>query len=57
MTFSFLRIFAFADRLILIYRIVIADITMKELRQLDVGYGYTADNGETYPFRSQYNWL
>ncbi|MGD6779692.1 glycerophosphodiester phosphodiesterase family protein [Sutcliffiella horikoshii] len=25
--------------------------TMEELRQLDVGYGYTADNGKTYPLR------
>ncbi|MCT2534690.1 glycerophosphodiester phosphodiesterase [Aquibacillus koreensis] len=27
--------------------------TMKELKQLDVGYGYTANNGETYPFRGK----
>lgn len=27
--------------------------TMAELKQLDVGYGYTADNGETYPFRGK----
>lgn len=27
------------------------DYTMDELKQLDVGYGYTADNGKTYPFR------
>ncbi|HOJ76698.1 MAG TPA: glycerophosphodiester phosphodiesterase family protein [Bacillota bacterium] len=27
--------------------------TMAELKQLDVGYGYTADNGRTYPFRGK----
>lgn len=27
--------------------------TMEELKQLDVGYGYTADDGETYPFRGK----
>ncbi len=27
--------------------------TMAELKKLDVGYGYTADYGETYPFRGQ----
>ncbi|MCP3030812.1 glycerophosphodiester phosphodiesterase [Halobacillus sp. A1] len=27
--------------------------TMQELKELDVGYGYTADNGETYPFRGK----
>ncbi|MGA4718608.1 glycerophosphodiester phosphodiesterase family protein [Fictibacillus nanhaiensis] len=27
--------------------------TMKELKQLDIGYGYTADNGKTYPFRGK----
>nr|WP_255648067.1 glycerophosphodiester phosphodiesterase family protein [Pseudalkalibacillus hwajinpoensis] len=27
--------------------------TMQELKQLDAGYGYTADNGETYPFRGK----
>ncbi|MEH7246774.1 glycerophosphodiester phosphodiesterase family protein [Neobacillus niacini] len=26
---------------------------MEELKQLDIGYGYTADNGETYPFRGK----
>ena len=26
---------------------------MEELKQLDVGYGYTADHGETYPFRGK----
>jgi glycerophosphoryl diester phosphodiesterase len=27
--------------------------SMEELRQLDVGYGYTADGGKTYPFRGK----
>ncbi|WP_226680238.1 glycerophosphodiester phosphodiesterase family protein [Sutcliffiella horikoshii] len=27
--------------------------TMEELRQLDVGYGYTADGGKTYPLRGK----
>ncbi len=27
--------------------------TMAELKQLDIGYGYTADNGKTYPFRGK----
>ncbi|WP_100407753.1 glycerophosphodiester phosphodiesterase family protein [Bacillus solitudinis] len=27
--------------------------TMQELKQLDIGYGYTANNGETYPFRGK----
>lgn len=27
--------------------------TMSQLKQLDVGYGYTADNGKTYPFRGK----
>src|SRR5690554_1360371 len=31
----------------------VADHTMEELRQLDVGYGYTADNGKTYPLRGK----
>lgn len=31
----------------------IADFTMKELKKLDVGYGYTADGGKTYPFRGK----
>jgi glycerophosphoryl diester phosphodiesterase len=26
---------------------------MKELKALDVGYGYTADGGKTYPFRGK----
>jgi glycerophosphoryl diester phosphodiesterase len=29
------------------------DFTMDELRHLDVRYGYTADQGETYPFRGK----
>lgn len=28
-----------------------SDYTMAELRQLDIGYGYTHDGGNTYPFR------
>ncbi|WP_332698789.1 glycerophosphodiester phosphodiesterase family protein [Halalkalibacter lacteus] len=27
--------------------------SMDELKQLDIGYGYTADNGLTYPFRGE----
>ncbi|WP_415814192.1 glycerophosphodiester phosphodiesterase family protein [Mesobacillus thioparans] len=27
--------------------------SMKELKQLDVGYGYTADNGKSFPFRGK----
>jgi len=26
---------------------------MRELKQLDVGYGYTFDNGKTFPFRGK----
>ena len=29
----------------------ISDFTMGELKLLDIGYGYTADGGMTYPFR------
>jgi len=29
----------------------VAGYTMEELKDLDVGYGYTADGGKTYPFR------
>lgn len=29
------------------------DFTMEELKQLDVGYRYTADQGESYPFRGK----
>ncbi|KXH78340.1 glycerophosphodiester phosphodiesterase family protein [Sporosarcina sp. HYO08] len=32
---------------------VTRDHTMAELKQLDIGYGYTADNGQTYPFRGK----
>lgn len=31
----------------------VSDFTMDELRRLDVGYGYTADGGQTYPFRGK----
>jgi len=27
--------------------------TMEQLKQLDIGYGYTADNGTTFPFRGK----
>ena len=27
--------------------------TMEELKKLDIGYGYTADGGKTYPFRGK----
>lgn len=29
----------------------VADYTMAELKKLDLGYGYTADGGKTFPFR------
>lgn len=29
------------------------EYTLAELKQLDIGYGYTADNGKTYPFRGK----
>ncbi|MEB9507359.1 glycerophosphodiester phosphodiesterase family protein [Bacillus anthracis] len=32
---------------------VTRDHTMSELRKLDIGYGYTADGGKTYPFRGK----
>ncbi|NOU95544.1 glycerophosphodiester phosphodiesterase [Paenibacillus sp. LMG 31456] len=32
---------------------VTKDYTMAELRKIDIGYGYTADNGKTYPFRGK----
>ena len=32
---------------------MVSDYTMDELRQMDIGYGYTADNGKTYPFRGK----
>ena len=31
----------------------VQDYTMAELKQMDVGYGYTADNGKTYPLRGK----
>ncbi len=31
----------------------VSDYTMAELKMLDIGYGYTADNGLTYPFRGK----
>lgn len=31
----------------------VKDYTMDELKTLDVGYGYTADNGKAYPFRGK----
>ncbi|MFS0576924.1 glycerophosphodiester phosphodiesterase family protein [Sporosarcina sp. 179-K 3D1 HS] len=31
----------------------IRDHKMQELKQLDIGYGYTANNGVTYPFRGK----
>ena len=31
----------------------VGDYTMQELRQMDIGYGYTADGGKTYPFRGK----
>lgn len=30
-----------------------ADYTMEELKKLDVGYGYTADDGQSFPFRGK----
>jgi glycerophosphoryl diester phosphodiesterase len=32
---------------------MVSDYTMDELRKMDIGYGYTADNGKTYPFRGR----
>lgn len=32
---------------------LIRDATMESLRQLDLGFGYTADGGQTYPLRGQ----
>lgn len=32
---------------------VTRDFTMEELKKLDIGYGYTADNGKTFPFRGK----
>ncbi|MGO4886228.1 glycerophosphodiester phosphodiesterase family protein [Anaerobacillus sp. MEB173] len=30
-----------------------AEYTMEQLKQLDIGYGYTADDGQSYPFRGE----
>lgn len=32
---------------------LVSEHTVEELRQLDVGYGYTADHGETFPLRGK----
>ncbi|MCM3630558.1 glycerophosphodiester phosphodiesterase [Paenibacillus glycanilyticus] len=32
---------------------VTRDYTMEELKQFDIGYGYTADGGKSYPFRGK----
>ncbi|GHI00843.1 glycerophosphoryl diester phosphodiesterase [Neobacillus kokaensis] len=32
---------------------MVNDYTMAELKKLDIGYGYTADNGKTFPFRGK----
>lgn len=32
---------------------LVSEYTMDELKQLDVGYGYTADGGKSYPFRGK----
>ncbi|PWW25445.1 glycerophosphoryl diester phosphodiesterase [Cytobacillus oceanisediminis] len=32
---------------------VVREHTMEELKQLDIGYGYTADKGKTFPFRGK----
>lgn len=32
---------------------VVREHSLQELKQLDIGYGYTADNGKTYPFRGK----
>ena len=31
----------------------VQDYTMDELKKMDIGYGYTADDGNTYPFRGK----
>ena len=31
----------------------VSDLTVAQLKQLDVGYGYTFDGGKTYPFRGK----
>jgi len=30
------------------------DLTVAQLKKLDIGYGYTADKGRTYPFRGKF---
>ena len=32
----------------------VREATLAELKALDIGYGYTADGGETYPFRGKF---
>lgn len=32
----------------------VRDATLEELKALDIGHGYTADGGATYPFRGQF---
>ncbi|SMF64529.1 glycerophosphoryl diester phosphodiesterase [Paenibacillus uliginis N3/975] len=32
---------------------MVMDYTMEELKNIDIGYGYTADKGATYPFRGK----
>lgn len=31
----------------------IQDYMMAEIKKMDIGYGYTADGGKTYPFRGK----
>lgn len=31
----------------------ISDYTLEELQQMDIGYGYTSDNGKSFPLRSK----
>ncbi len=31
----------------------VGDYTMEELKKMDIGYGYTADGGKTFPFRGK----
>lgn len=33
---------------------LVSEYTMDELKELDIGYGYTADGGKTYPFRGKF---
>ena len=33
---------------------VVREQTTEYLKSLDIGYGYTADNGKTYPFRGKF---